>query len=217
MKLLSIFFIFSIFSCSYDYSDSSADASDRVYELRDTGPSGGYIFYVEEDEELIESRGWKYLEAASEDVSLGINLLWQSPTEIIGTDVQATSLGTGKTNTDMAVEWLLDNYQTYRAAQVCDDYSSNIYYDWFLPSKDELFYIAWNLEGIKQEFVDGIGDQTIFNEDFEGSIGHFQDALYWSSSETATNHVWMQSFINGAQNYYAKTYSGRVRCIRAFK
>jgi hypothetical protein len=111
-----------------------------------------------------------------------------------GTEVGAsgTSIGTGASNTST----ILAGCATRPiAASVCSTYDGGGYDDWFLPSQDELNQLYTN----------------------RVSIGGFQEASYWSSSETKANYARSQNFNNGNQySYYFKDITIRVRCVRAF-
>ena len=70
--------------------------------------------------------------------------------------------------------------------------------DWYLPAVDEVEFIY---DGLKA------GQPA-------GTHG-FQHAYYWSSTETASNSAWAQSFTNGEQSNYGKANATfRVRCFR---
>lgn len=66
---------------------------------------------------------------------------------------------------------------------------------WRLPSKDELNLMYTNLRA--------------------KGLGNFQNAWYWSSSESITNHAWSQNFSDGREDYL-KVNADCVRAVRAF-
>lgn len=111
-------------------------------------------------------------------------------TFIGGTD---TGIGTGDFNTATIVAGCS---QSGIAAMICSDLVLNGYSDWFLPSKDELNLMYYNLK------LNGIGG--------------FAAAYYWSSSEYSSYGAWVRFFANGDQgaNYKDSTYY--VRAVRAF-
>jgi hypothetical protein len=78
-------------------------------------------------------------------------------TEISGT---GTAMGTGPLNTAAIVA---SCGEAGIAARVCDDLVLNGYNDWFLPSKDELYFMYLNLHA--------------------HALGGFDNYGYWSSSE----------------------------------
>jgi len=116
-----------------------------LYNIGETGPGGGKIFY---DKGSV-SDGWRYLEAAPENQ--GTSLAWASSgyteTSIAGT---GTAIGTGKANT--AAILAID--ANAPAAKACADYRGGGKDDWFLPSKDELneMYKARNHLGISSGY-----------------------------------------------------------------
>ena len=154
-----------------------------------TGPAGGLIFYVKEDG---YSDGWRYLEAAP--ASTELSKWWSNSVTTVTTD---TTVGTGKTNTTIIVDWLNSNSETDRAAQLCEALTEGSYSDWYLPSKDEL-------------------NKLYLNKD---TIGGFNDSIYWSSSERSAYSAWLQNFDDGDQYDGSKFKEGstyRVRAVRAF-
>ena len=157
------------------------------YLLLDTGPAGGYIFY----DKGYYSYDWRYLEAAPSDQNP--NAEWGCDgVSISGAD--GTAVGTGEQNT-IDIEAGCATFGT--AADICANLGLGGYYDWFLPSKDELNLMYTNLK------VAGVGG---FAEDY-----------YWSSSEFNALTAWFQSFYSGGQSYGNGKYgTDRVRAIRAF-
>ncbi len=80
------------------------------------------------------------------------------------------------------------------AAKLCDDFISNGYDDWYLPSKDELNEICVN----------------------RYAIGGFNYKYpYWSSTVEAGGKVWYQNFGNGLQQN-VMNYGYAVRAARSF-
>ena len=71
------FKIFSIFILFTTVTFISCNMESHVYALRDTGPAGGLIFYVDEADEF----SWDYLEAAPSDQSSGV--LWSNGSNIL--------------------------------------------------------------------------------------------------------------------------------------
>ena len=102
-----------------------------------------------------------------------------------------TGIGNGKSNTAKIVG-LYENGDY--AAKLCDDYVSNDFDDWYLPSKDELNQICVN----------------------RYAIGGFNyKYAYWSSSVDGGGKVWYQSFGNGLQQN-VMNYAYAVRAARNF-
>jgi len=115
-----------------------------------------------------------------------------------GTDIpgaEGTAIGTGARNTDEITPYGCSTAGI--AAAVAAAYiSPSGYFDWYLPSKDELNLMYQNLH------VAGLG----------GFVG----VVYWSSSEIDVNNAWDQFFGNGVQFVDGKNFARRVRAVRAF-
>ena len=89
------------------------------------------------------------------------------------------------------------------AIEHCEDLSLDGHSDWRLPNLSELSSIL---------------DDTRYNPSIDNTV--FQNTAsrhYWPSTTHAGNsrHVWYVDFYNGYQNYYFKTNSSYVRCVRA--
>jgi hypothetical protein len=144
-----------------------------TYKIGDTGPAGGLIFYDKGN----NSGGWRYLEAASEDVGVvqwGIKMI---------TGASAAEIGTGNRNTR-----ILAGYTEGKAAQLCRQYNQGGYNDWYLPSKDELNWMYTNLER------KSLGDFNL-------------SGFYWSSTEINDSSAWIQRFSDGFQEGAQRTYN----------
>ncbi|MCX7023098.1 MAG: InlB B-repeat-containing protein [Spirochaetes bacterium] len=156
----------------------------KPYALGDTGPAGGLVFH----DKGKFTDGWRYLEAAPSDQSTGMQ--WWD--EEIRTGATGTAVGTGKANTEAIVKAL--GTGSY-AAKTCSDLVLGGRDDWFLPSKDELNLMYWNLK--------------------KAGSGGFA-AWYWSSSEKGVGNAWLQYFDDGTQSGDYGVHSGHVRAVRAF-
>ncbi len=183
-KLISKALIFTImiilifFAC-----DEPADE----YEIGDTGPAGGLIFY----KKAIYSDGWQYLEAAIDDQASNV-LLGCAGTIISGAD--GTVVGTGEQNT---IDIVADCNSVGIAAKICSDLVLGGYSDWFLPSRDELHFMYTNLS--------------------LNSLGGFNATPYWSSTEIDLNFASLEYLNDGTQQPGNKNYSYYlVRAVRAF-
>lgn len=197
------------FSSPVTYTVTAEDGSpqewlvivkEKTYEIRDLGPAGGYIFYVDE----VDDYPWTYLEAAPETSEWTLKKWGSYGTFIGGTD---TALGTGMANTVAIVNWLDNNTddtlgdvteKTDRAAYLCYELDEGGYSDWFLPSKEELELMYANLK--------------LF--DIGGFVGFGK--VYWSSSEHNSNSAWFHNFSTDYQSHPAKLIGYRVRAIRSF-
>jgi hypothetical protein len=166
------------------------------YNLRDTGPAGGLIFYRNPNYAI---DGWSCLEAAPSDQNLAYWSIMANVAVPCGT---GTGIGTGKANTMDII-----NQSTDSAAYLCSQTIGG-YSDWFLPSKEELNKMYFNL---KKGGTDEAGDSY-------NPVGSFTGYPYWSSSEYSANRAWCQLFNGGSQNYGVKTGNpiDRVRCVRSF-
>jgi len=194
--------------------------------IGDIGPAGGYIFYdcdADNDVEyfsndevktnkdgLISSEcGWRYLEAAPEDLSGQYCFGYYRKSSFdenlsVGTYV---AIGTGKANTEALVTAMGEAAYTESsgsekgmyAAKACADYSIEVdgvvYDDWFLPSKKELDLMFTNL--------------------CEKGLGSFVKNLYfycyWSSSEYGVDCAYECGVYHTVRGD-----SYRVRPVRAF-
>jgi hypothetical protein len=169
----------------------------EVYEVGDTGPAGGVIFYVD----TANAYPWTYLESALDDISGG--KAWASAgfltTDIVGT---STAIGSGAANTSL----ILATDENAPAAKACADYSFGGYNDWFLPSEDELGLMVDN-----RTIIGGFSDSS------------FHDSFYWSSSQIDPPYSHYEEWAL-VKNFYIPTapHNARkdeaclVRAIRAF-
>jgi hypothetical protein len=109
----------------------------------DTGPGGGKAFYdrnVYGNPEGVDY--WRYLEAATADISTGI--VWLPRKDITSghSEGQLYNLhGYGKINTALIVgyvEWFSPSITDDYAVKICNNYNSGGKSDWFLPCLDDL-------------------------------------------------------------------------------
>jgi hypothetical protein len=106
-------------------SNVIVDINFRLYQIGDTGPAGGIIFY---DKGTV-SNGWRFFEAAKTDLAASVNYSSSASCSV----TTNTEIGTGKTNTNN-----LKTDSNVTIIKLFDTYSSGGYTDWFLPSFDEL-------------------------------------------------------------------------------
>lgn len=78
------------------------------------------------------------------------------------------------------------------AVSACEALTYAGYDDWYLPNKSELNAMYIN----------------------KSEIGGFSSTRYWSSTEYLSDYAWEQGFYNGNQNFYSKSYTYSVRCVR---
>jgi hypothetical protein len=164
-----------------------------AYNLGDTGPGGGKIFYrLEAGFTMTDnSQVCHYLEAAPTDCSG--TFAWAS-SGFTSTDIPGTerAIGTGRKNTALILATDVDA----PAAKACKDYSNGGKTDWFLPSNDEL-------------------DQLYVNRT---SVGNMDESTsYWSSSQVGSGSSRDQRFSDGRQFTSTKNVTSfSVRAVRAF-
>ena len=133
-------------------ADITLYAKWRPYELGETGPGGGKIFYRNETgftqyQHADDNVGitCHYLEAAPDDMETKLAWsLWRYEGDLSTmpriTTWDDTEIGKGKKNTAL----ILAADPTAPAAKACNDYSHNSKTDWFLPSYDELEMLYTN-------------------------------------------------------------------------
>jgi len=193
MKKISVLIVgiiaaaLTIVSCST--GNSYINAQGKEYIVGDRGPAGGWIFY---DKGKI-SDGWRYLEAAPED--LGSGATWCSG-EYVKTGAAAKDIGAGKSNTKKIIS--VQGEGTY-AAMLCVQYNGGGRDDWFLPSEDEaaLFYKNLGSRG----------------------LGGFADDSYWCSTEDKYNgesRASIQYPLRLSMGTNNKRLQSRVRAVRSF-
>jgi len=172
------------------------------FELRDSGPAGGWIFH----DKGSFSDGWRYMEAAPVSTEWTLKQ-WGAYDTLIG--VTDTAIGTGQAGTTLIVEWLDTNSddtygdvtnKTDRAAWLCDALSHNGYDDWFLPSQMELDAMYDELQAY------GVG----------GFYGATSVSNYWCTRELDAQHAYVQGFNDGGQGTTSKFATMYVRSARVF-
>ena len=209
--LITVLLISSFLSCSDGLLGTYED-DEKTYNLRDIGPAGGYIFYINPN---YKEDGWKYLEAAPSDWcgSQDPVFMWivNSAEQIVTNGNTQTGTGTGLLNTESIITQNASFAGDY-AAKICREYHGGGYSNWYLPSKDELDLMCWNLRGKKYMSSD---NPEVPNA-ASGGLGGFTLSYYLSSSESSSDHIYTQDFIGGYQGTDYKSNPCRVRAIRAF-
>jgi hypothetical protein len=166
--------------------------STREYEVGDTGPAGGMIFYINPN---YAEDGWRYLEAAPFDQSAGAQ--WGCfRREIPG--ARGAAIGTGQRNT---ADILTACDEPGTAAYLCANLRLNGVEGWFLPSRDELaeMYRALRAPG-EIDFGDG---------------GVKDNFTYWASTQNSADmaaHIDFPDF--GRVHGDDKDYPRWVRAVR---
>jgi TolB-like protein len=170
--------------------------AEKVYQIGDTGPAGGLIFY----DKGRYSEGWRYLEAAP--ATTETTAQWRFKSGALGADIPFSTLvnskevGTGQTNTQDIMMYFSQNGGGFGlAVQVCDELVLNGFEDWFLPSLDELSYMYGNL--------------------YRRGLGGFRNDWYYSSTINGYSASRM-NFANGEPEDGDTAVSRRVRAVRRF-
>jgi len=210
-----------------------AESAPVSYEVGDTGPGGGTVFYVDISSQGFSETGaacspsCRYLEAAPTNPAL-LNYWtdeeypWSGNTsESVGTTDE--SFGTGGMNTSQSINQPNGGDAAGNAVTVAHAYRGpHGMADWFLPSKVELTQMCkWQggEDWVSNETpcTGGTLNSGIGATGFMGhsSCGYFS-SCYWSSSEAGSDAAWFQLFNSGDQAVDYKTYLNHVRPIRAF-
>jgi len=152
---------------------------------------GGIIFYI-------DGTGEHGLVAAPTDQSSGIQ--WSNGSAI-ATGITGTAVGTGLANTNKIIK--MQGAGSY-AAKLCANLVIGQYSDWYLPSKDELNLMYYNIGPGAAAPLTNIGDFDINN-------------LYWSSSEFREGDAWYHNFVNGQIGGTNKDQAWGVRAVRTLQ
>jgi hypothetical protein len=210
---------------------SSTNSIQTGYELGDTGPGGGTIFYVALSPFACgptRSATCTYLEAAPSGWNGGAepSRTWAQSTPVYYQSTSINNASSPETATATAIGWGYRNTRAIilqgnsatatSAAALTDSYTVTVsgveYDDWYLPSKDELNQMCkW------QRGVAWISDATVCSGGITNSgtgAAGFVVNEYWSSTEGEADRAWGQ--VPGRQVRYFKTQSIYVRPIRAF-
>ncbi|MCX6278553.1 MAG: DUF1566 domain-containing protein [Bacteroidetes bacterium] len=92
----------------------------------------------------------------------------------------------------------------YGAATLCDNYSTGIYSDWYLPAIDELSLI-YHVRYILNKNIEGVPGANILG-----------NQSYWSSTEVDNLNALNYDFNTGYASVNLKSYGSYVRAVRAF-
>jgi hypothetical protein len=155
---------------------------------------GGIIFYL-------DPSGCHGLISAPSDQSIGGGVVWSNGIFQFAT---GNGLFEGKYNTSRIIQ--TQGVLTASAATLCFTTSLGGFYDWYLPSIEELNKMFQNI---------GQGNALGL-----GNIGGFL-GYYWSSSDFDGGKAWLQGFGTSPgtaviQGPDLKTYSHYVRAVRSF-
>ena len=163
------------------------DVTDFRYKIGDRGPGGGWIIFVDSDNEY---PAFTYLEAAPRDAANRVS--WCDAMNISIPGASDLGLGQGQSNTQamlaVCTRGAANAARAYRGPKGKSD--------WYLPSLSEL---------------------RLMNKWFaEQGRGGFRYEKYWSSSEFSSTDAWQEHFDYDSHDYEEKGVSLRVRPIRAF-
>lgn len=172
----------------------------KTYTVGDFA-QGGIVFWVDQT-------GQHGLVAAKEDQSTGVR--WYAGTNG-NTQAKGDGPFAGKANTPIIIAAHVaigDDGGTY-AARICNELQvtegGKTYGDWYLPSNEEL-----NLMYQNKSVIDSAASAN------GGSA--FAGTFYWNSTESLNNQDFAgnQYFSDGNQYFSLKSFSYRVRAVRAF-
>lgn len=204
------YFKFKVFDIQANESKGISDsASTLPFRLRDEGPGGGLIFYVD----LSAPFGFKYLQAAPLEWKGYSNPTspWATATEAPGLTINYSeifvnttdTIFSGEENTMKMVEAHPNPPNFPFAANRCYSLIFNGFDDWFLPSIEQLKGMYDNLHNVSP------------------SLGDFDETTtskYWSSVQVSDRDTYAKTldFDNKAVAETHKSNAHTVRPIRAF-
>ena len=201
-----------------------ATAPTPTYQVGDTGPGGGIVFFVASERQF-----WgQYLEAAIADVKAPVmppsedsppffndgRSQWGCNVDAIFLKREKLNIGSGLANTKKITDSNCkgtDN--SVSAASLAATYDGGGKTDWFLPSRDELNELC------KYARTQTTGNLLV-ECNSEGILRNnsFAAGGYWSSSEDDASNAWFQYFsiYSNQPRITSKDRGGSVRPVRAF-
>jgi hypothetical protein len=178
----------------------TVNAAAVIYNVGDTGPGGGKIFYKAATPFACGpslNLSCTYLEAAPalNGVIDNAGRAWSTGgnQNISVPDANGIVIGTGYKNS-LAIAAQTGNVTASSAAMAARAYSGGSKTDWYLPSKDELTEL-WTRKI---------------------TVGGFENTNYWSSSEFNASNGWRRAFQGSSQSGGGKSNAFYYRPIRAF-
>jgi len=179
----------------------------KVYNLRDRGPAGGRIFYINPN---YDDDGWMYLEALPEEKD-NVSRWWipfGGVKEEIGT---TSSIGDGLENTGLIMEWVeSETANDAPAAEYCSNLKYGGYDDWFLPSHGEMMKMRKNLRSGTDDYGETFDPLPYYMGN------HFSSSEYYSLNPAS--NIRFVSFNNDNSNLWAsKENSYYSLCARRFQ
>jgi len=179
--------------------DNDGGDNNGVYELGDTGPAGGLVFYVDENNEF----DWTYMEAWVDNMGEDYGA-WHVD-QLSHTSGTSTDLGTGQANTDAMTG------SDHEAAEVIRNAGYGGFDDWFLPSRDELLLVYKNLPSVESTSPYWSSSEAEGDDDANGEghyTGHGHDYGAW---RVRLNDNRNYHFVN-----YRKSGQAHVLGVRTF-
>ena len=149
---------------------------------------------------------------------------------------QWKTANTATTNTGSVVDGRTNssnmNNALHPAAQFCEALSISGYGDWYMPARDELEVIYYNLKPSTQlnstgsgtnlnavpsraaNYTTGTPGQTSVALFQTGGSEVFESEFYWASTQFSSANGWIQSFNDGEQSNVQKLSTTYVRAVR---
>jgi hypothetical protein len=178
----------------------TVSAAAVIYNVGDTGPGGGKIFYKAATPFACGptlNLTCTYLEAAPPTGGVIDNAgrAWSTGGNqtVSVSGAYDVAIGTGYKNS-LAIAAQSGNVAASSAAVQARAYAGGSKTDWYLPSKDELTEL-WTLKN---------------------TVGGFENTNYWSSSEFDPTNGWRRAFQGSSQSGGGKNNAFYYRPIRAF-
>ena len=206
-------------------STTTTTTIPRTYQVGETGPGGGIVFYVASTISNSPTSftcgvdlkaTCTYLEAAIANGTTpstwkpGTTAQWGCKGTDVMTSLQRTAsleIGQGRANT-ILITGASCNVPA-SAASIAKAYNGGGRNDWFLPSRDELNELC--------KYVRNIGQAAGVTVPCLGwSRTDFDTTFYWSSSEGYKGVAWLYHFLYGFGYTADKNDSLLVRPVRAF-
>ena len=167
---------------------------------------GGYIFYFFPEDTSGLVLGLEDLKY--KDYTPANKIIWGCRNNLVG--AKETKIGSGLRNTMKISKANCTLYNTddeswmKSAADICLEYKTGAYDDWYLPSKDELH-------------------ESFMKLSYTSKV-EFGAFYYWTSSEKNDQFAWIENLKSGyreydlrGQSYFRKYYARYVRPVRNFK
>jgi hypothetical protein len=159
-----------------------------------------------------------------------------SPKSVGESQFQWKTSNTATTNTGSVIDGKTNsgnmNNAAHPAAQFCESLSINGFGDWYMPARDELEIIYFNLKPTTQlnstssgsnlnavpsrasNYTTGVPAQTTVPVFQSSGSQSFEAEFYWASTQFSTANGWIQSFNDGEQSSVQKLVTTYVRAVR---